>query len=98
MTPIVAIGDELNTLGWRLAGVETRSPTAAELPATLAQALGSAALVLLTRGCADALPAGVLARALRQATPLVVVVPDIRAPESDTAWTRRIRNVLGIAS
>jgi len=98
MTAIVVIGDELNSLGFRLAGVDTLSPSAGDLQAVFAQALASATLVVLTRPCADALPAGELARALLGEHPLVLVLPDIRSPEPDSDAARRLRGVLGIAA
>lgn len=97
MSRIVVIADELNCVGFALAGVDTRSPAAADLAAVFAQALASASLIVLTRRSADALAPGVLARALAREVPLLVVVPDITAPLADTDWARRIRAVLGIA-
>ncbi len=98
MTRIVVIGGELDCAGFRLAGAETRSPAAADVAAAFAQALQSAALVVLTRRCADTLAPDVLARAQACETPLVVVLPDITAPLADTGWARRIRGVLGIGA
>lgn len=96
MTSVVVIGDELNSAGFRLAGVQTRNPAAVDLQAEFAQALQSAALVVLTQASAAALPSGALARARARLAPLVVVVPDIRSPQADTGTVSRIRAALGI--
>ena len=98
MAGIVVIGDELDCAGFRLAGLETRSPPRAGLDAEFARALESAHLIVLGRRCADALPAQTLARAMAREMPLVVVMPDIAAPHADTAFERRMRAVLGIES
>ncbi len=98
MADIVVIGDELDCAGFRLAGVETRSPPPAGLDAEFARALESARLVVLGRRCADALPVQTLARAMAREMPLIVVMPDIAAPHADTAFERRMRAVLGIES
>lgn len=96
MAGIIVIGSELDCAGFRLAGLETRSPAAAALEAAFGQALEQATLVVLTRACATALPPGLLARAQARALPLVAVVPDIAAPQADTGMARRIRAALGI--
>jgi vacuolar-type H+-ATPase subunit F/Vma7 len=93
---IVVIGDELNVAGFRLAGVDTRSPAPGETGAVFADALASSALVVLSRRSADALPADMLRRALGRESPLVVVMPDIAAPAPDAAFVRRMKAVLGI--
>lgn len=95
---MVIIGGELDCVGFRLAGLHTRSPAAADLEAEFTQALQTASLVLLTLACAQALPPGLLGRAQAGLHPLVAVVPDITSPQADTGFTRRIRAALGIAS
>jgi vacuolar-type H+-ATPase subunit F/Vma7 len=97
MAGIVVIGGELDCAGFRLAGVDTRCPAESELAAEFARALADASLVVLTRRCADGLAPGLLRRALAREAPLVVVMPDIAAPQADTGLVRRIRGVLGIS-
>jgi vacuolar-type H+-ATPase subunit F/Vma7 len=96
MGPVVLIGDELHAAAFRLAGVDTRQPAPAELAATFEQARRSAALILLTRDCATALPAAQLQQALRREAPLVLVLPDLAAPAADAELARRMHAVLGI--
>lgn len=95
---MVFIGDELNGTAFGLVGVRVLNPAPADLPQVFDGALQQAALVLLSRASADALPPGVLSRAQARETPLLVVVPDIAAPGADTGMARRIRGVLGIQS
>ena len=98
MSRIVVIANELNGVGFGLAGADVRSPADADVAAVLAQALAGASLVVLTPRSAGALDPGVLGRALARPTPLVVVVPDITAPLADTGLARRMRAVLGVTS
>lgn len=96
MAAIVVIGDELVCAGFGLAGVATRSPAPADIEAEFAHALEHAALVVLTRRCADALAPQTLQRAMVRESPLVVVMPEITAPGVDAGFARRMRAVLGI--
>ena len=96
MAAIVVIGDESSCAGFRLAGVDTRSPARSEIAAEFATALASAALVVLTRDCAAALAPGTLRAALARETPLVVVMPELAQPRPDAGFTQRMRAVLGI--
>jgi vacuolar-type H+-ATPase subunit F/Vma7 len=96
MAAIVVIGDEASCAGFRLAGVDARWPPLPEAAAEFAQALESAQLVVLTRRHAAALPPGMLDKALRRESPLVVVMPEIGAPDADPGFVRRMRAVLGI--
>lgn len=96
MAAIVVIGDEPSCAGFRLAGIEARSPAPAELEAEFARALASAAMVVLSRDCAAALPPRALRVAIARETPLVVVMPDIADPRPDVGLVRRMRAVLGI--
>jgi vacuolar-type H+-ATPase subunit F/Vma7 len=97
MATIVVIGDALNCVGFRLAGVETRSPAPDELAGEFTRALAAASLIVLGRRTAKALAPRVLQQALAGESPLVVVLPDIAAPaEGAGAVARRVRAILGI--
>jgi vacuolar-type H+-ATPase subunit F/Vma7 len=96
MSAIVVIGDEWTCAGFALAGVAARSPAPADLDAEFERALGSAALVVLTRRCADALAPDRLRQAIARESPLVVVMPELVEPQPDAGFVRRIRAVLGI--
>jgi vacuolar-type H+-ATPase subunit F/Vma7 len=93
---IVVFGDELNCVGFHLAGVQTRSPAPADLDAEFTRALATASLVVLSRRTADALAPQTLQRALAGESPLVVVMPDITAPQVDSGMAERVRAALGI--
>jgi vacuolar-type H+-ATPase subunit F/Vma7 len=96
MSAIVLIGDELSCAGFRLAGLDVRIATPAEVPAAFAAVLPGAALVLLSQGAAAALPPETLRRARLQGAPLVAVLPALGAPQADAAFTRRVHAWLGI--
>lgn len=96
MPAIVVIGEEPGCAGFRLTGIDARSPVRAELEAEFARALASAAMVVLSRDCAAALPSRALRLAMAREMPLVVVMPDIADPRPDNALVHRMRAVLGI--
>ncbi len=96
MSPIVVIGDELVCAGFRLAGLDTRTPAPEDLGAEFARALEGASMIVLTRRCADALAPHALRQAMARESPLVVVMPEIVEPQADGGFARRMRAVLGI--
>ena len=98
MGPITMIGDEMSCAGFRLAGVNTRSPALADVAAEFARALEAAPLVILSRRCAAALAPQTLRQAMERESPLVVVLPDIADPRPDEGLAGRMRAVLGIGA
>ncbi|HMN65545.1 MAG: V-type ATP synthase subunit F [Burkholderiaceae bacterium] len=96
MSPIVVIGDEATCAGFRLAGLDTRSPTRDQAGAEFERALASAPMIVLARQIADALAPEVLRAAMMRETPLVVVLPALALPQPDRDFARRMRAVLGI--
>ncbi|HLS54543.1 MAG TPA: V-type ATP synthase subunit F [Zeimonas sp.] len=96
MAAIVVIGDEPTCAGFRLAGVDARSPADAELPAEFERALADARLVVLTPDRAAALAPESLRVAMARETPLVVVMPALADPRPDGGFATRMRAVLGI--
>jgi vacuolar-type H+-ATPase subunit F/Vma7 len=96
---LVVIADELDAVGFRLAGVDTLTPAPRDVDAAFANACATTAgLVVVGRRLADALAPGVLARATAAGRPLVAVLPEVVAPAPDAAFERRMRGVLGIES
>jgi len=92
MSDVIFIGDELSAAGFRLAGLVTRTPEAAEEASIFEWARQQAPLVLITAEMAARIPQSVLAHALAAPSPLVLVVPDIRqrlAPPDLAAAVRR---------
>ncbi len=98
MGPLVVLGDEATCAGFALAGVDARAPASAEVPAVFAQALESAAMVVITRRCAAALAPGELRRAVAGERPIVVVMPDLSEPQADSGIAARMRAALGIGT
>jgi vacuolar-type H+-ATPase subunit F/Vma7 len=96
--PVVVIGDRLTCAGFRLAGVEVHSPAPAELQAVFERALDSAQMVVLTRTAATAIEPAALRRAQAREKPLLVVLNDVRDPDAQSDYARRVRAVLGIGN
>ena len=97
MSAVIFIGDEVSAQGFRLAGAETIVPADDDVATIFASALGLGQLVLITAEAAGRLDPDELDRAVRNASPLVLVVPDAarrRAPPDAAATVER---VLGIA-
>lgn len=97
MAGVIFIGDEVTAQGFRLAGAGTRVPEKNTVAATFSDALRKADFVLISADAAARLDADALERAVRAASPLVLVIPDaaLRAMPPDPADT--VERVLGIA-
>ncbi len=97
MTAVVFIGDEVTAQGFRLAGTRTHVSATDAVAASFADALRDAQLVLITADAAGKLDAATLDRAVRAASPLVLVIPDaaLRTLPPDPA--EAAERVLGIA-
>ena len=97
MTAVKFIGDEVMAQGFRLAGAATQVPAQDAVATAFADALRESGLVLITAEAAGRLDPDDLDRAVRSASPLVLVVPDaaMRTMPPDPAAT--VERVLGIA-
>ena len=97
MARVIFIGDEVTAQGFRLAGASAVVPAKDAVPASFADALREADLVLITADTAGRLDADTLERAVRAASPLVLVIPDaaLRAMPPDPVDA--VERVLGIA-
>ena len=98
MLAVNFIGDEVTAQGFRLAGARTHVPARDAVAASFAEALREADLVLVTADAAGKLDADILDRAVRAASPLVLVIPDaaLRTMPPDPADA--VDRVLGIAT
>lgn len=97
MARIVYIGDEATAAGYRLGGVEPRTPAAAETLEVFRRTLGEDMdLVLLSAELASGLPRADLADALLGTRPLVAVVPDVHSRSAPPDVAREVRLALGI--
>ena len=97
MAGVIFIGDEVTAQGFRLAGAGIRMPDNDAVAKSFLDALRNADLVLITADAAGKLDADLLERAVRTASPLVLVIPDaaFRVMPPDPADS--VERVLGIA-
>ena len=91
------LGDELSTLGFRLAGVECHRPAPEETQALFRSLRTQVQLILITAEVAAALPPELLRRAQRDEHPLVLVIPDIRRHLVPPDLVAALRRQLGMA-
>jgi vacuolar-type H+-ATPase subunit F/Vma7 len=96
MAGILVIGDEITCTGFRLTGVETRTPAAEETRETFQKALSGAALIIITAEYALRLPRAALDAAMATEAPAIVVIPDVRENEQPPDLAASIRETLGI--
>jgi len=98
MSGVLFIGDEVTAQGFRLAGARTKVPSHDAVAAVFAAALHDADLVLLSADAAGRLDENTLDRAVRAASPLVLVIPNaaLRTLPPDPAAA--VERALGIAT
>jgi vacuolar-type H+-ATPase subunit F/Vma7 len=92
----VFLGDELSAAGFRLGGIEARTPPPGEELAFFERARREAPLLLLTAALAARLPAELLAAVQHAGRPLVVIVPDVRRRTAPLDLVRALRRQLGM--
>ncbi len=92
----IYVGDEVNGAGYRLAGAQVRVPEPGRAAEALEEARAQASLVLVSAALVAQIPAGRLASAVAEISPLTLVVPDPAggAPVPDLA--KRLRRQLGM--
>ena len=93
----VIISDELNALGWRLAGAQPLIADEHSVPERLAEARRGADLVLITADLAKRLPDSVLNAALLAEKPLIAVIPGLPSGSEPPDLEQQVKHVLGIA-
>ena len=93
---IVYIGEEIAAAGYRLAGLATRVPGPGEESAALREALGRAALILVSQQVAERVALPELQRALAKASPLLLVVPEGASLPPGIDIAARVRLQLGV--
>ena len=91
------LGDELSAVGYRTAGLEASTPSAAEAERILTEPDQEIGLVIITAALAEQLPAALLARLRRQQRPPLAVVPDIRGLQRPADTAASLRRQLGLA-
>jgi vacuolar-type H+-ATPase subunit F/Vma7 len=92
----VFIGDELTATGYRLAGLQVRTPDREQLPATLKWAMENTSLILLGSTCSEMLSQHDLDTLLQSQEPAVVVVQDIQGTSDMTDLSSRLKAQLGM--
>jgi len=98
MTAPVFIGDEISASGFRLAGVEIRTPPleVGELLKVIESACHHAPLILISSEFAAMLLTKDYERFVSQESPAVLIVPDIRKTTTVEDLNTRLRTQLGI--
>jgi len=90
------IGDEVTASAWRLIGVRTTAVDAGGADAAFESAIGNDGLLLITAACAAELDSERLDAALRQAQPLILIVPDAANRLAPPDLDSEVDRVLGI--
>ena len=93
----MVIADELNALGWRLAGAQTLISDERSVERCFAYARLRADLLLITADLAAHLPDAVLSAALLGAKPLTVVIATLPSGREPPDLAREVNHALGIA-
>jgi vacuolar-type H+-ATPase subunit F/Vma7 len=95
-TTALFLGDELSAAGFRLGGIEARTPPAGAEVAYFEQARREALFVLITAEFALRLPSALLQQALNAGRPLVAVLPDVRGRSAPPDLAAVLRRQLGM--
>ena len=90
------IGDEVTATAWRLIGVRAVTVDSGNAADALDAALGESGLLLVTAACAAELDSARLDAAVRDAEPLILVVPDAAGRLAPPDLDREVDRVLGI--
>ncbi len=96
MTAPGFIGDEITASAWRLIGLRATAVDSSTLPAAFEAALADEGLLLVTAACAAEFDSERLDAVLRQAQPLILVVPDAVNRVAPPDLGREVDRVLGI--
>jgi vacuolar-type H+-ATPase subunit F/Vma7 len=96
VTVAAFIGDEVTASAWSLIGVRTIVAEAGDATAAFDSALGDDGLLLITAACAAELDSERLDAAVRQAKPLILIVPDAANRLAPSDLDAEVDRVLGI--
>jgi vacuolar-type H+-ATPase subunit F/Vma7 len=92
----VYLGDEVSAAGYRLAGARVSVPERGTEAAALAEACGSAPLILVSAAVAARIPEAAMRRALAALAPLTLIVPDLAGEAKVPDVAARLRQQLGL--
>lgn len=96
MTVPAFIGDEVSASAWRLIGVRAMAVEKGSVAAAFEAAIGDGGLLLITAGCAAELDRERLDAAIRDARPMILIVPDAANRSVPPVLDREVDRVLGI--
>lgn len=96
MTLAAFIGDEVTATAWRLIGVRATAVDKGDVAAAFDAELGGPGLLLITAACAAELDDVRLDAAVRDAKPLILVVPDAANRSAPADLDSEVDRVLGI--
>lgn len=96
MTVPAFIGDGVSATAWRLIGVRATAVDKGNVAAAFERELGEPGLLLITAACAAELDGEQLDAAVRQARPLILVVPDTANRLAPPDLDSEVDRVLGI--
>ena len=96
MTVPAFIGDEVSATVWRLIGVRATAVDKGNAAEAFEAALGETGLLLVTAACAAELDSEGLDAALRNAKPLILLVPDAANRIAPPDLDKEVDRVLGI--
>ncbi len=92
----VYLGDEVTAAGYRLAGVQVRTPTREASTAVFNEACTQAPLVLVSAAVAVDIDPARMRAALVALRPLVLIVPDAQGDVARPDLAARLRGQLGM--
>ncbi len=96
MTVPAFIGDEVSATVWRLIGVRATAVDKSNVAAAFEAAVGDTGLLLVTAACAAELDSNRLDAAVRNAKPLILIVPDVANRIAPPDLDKEVDRVLGI--
>ena len=96
MTVPAFIGDEVSAAAWRLIGVDATAVGKGDAAEAFEAAIGKPGLLLVTAACAAELDADRLDAAIRNAKPLILLVPDAANRIAPPDLDKEVDRVLGI--
>lgn len=96
MLDIIFIGDALTAAGYRLAGIETRTPDPDQLVTVVEVALEECRVLVMTAAYFEALPPHLAREMEAREMPLMSLVPDVQGRKDVPDMEAEVRRALGI--
>lgn len=93
---VVFIGDELTAAGFRMAGIRVVTPGQGEARARFDEARAEADMIYITPEFAEEVGSAVLDEAMRGASPVVLIVPDLNRALPVPNLPAKVLGILGL--